>query len=118
MRAFCHAEEGGRDNTDSKRVCKVEDLDDRNIIHACSSRLWHEIGWANKNNSFKKSIMYKHFQEANPGKSIKSTVFRDSACICISDPIAGKLVGSRNMPSSQGGAGGGGSSLLLGLDTK
>jgi hypothetical protein len=38
VRAFCHSEEGGRDNTDSKQVYRVEDPEDRNIFH----NVYHE----------------------------------------------------------------------------
>jgi hypothetical protein len=86
VRAFCHSNEGGRDNTDSKRVYKVEDPEQKTLIRECPSRLWHDIGWANKHKRFLSSSMYKQFQEENPGKTIQSTVFRESACICIQDP--------------------------------
>jgi hypothetical protein len=88
VRAFCHSDEGGRDNTDSKRVYKVEDPEDKTLIRECPSRLWRDIGWANKHKRFLSSSMYKQFQEENPGKTIQITVFRESACICIQDPTA------------------------------
>jgi phage tail protein X len=92
VRLFCHSEEGGRDNTDSNTVYKVQDPEDSTIFNDCPPRLWHDIGWDEKYNRFVKSSMYAQFLEANPGKAIKSTVFRESVCICIKDPTAQSCV--------------------------
>jgi hypothetical protein len=92
VRAFCHSEEGGRDNTDSKQVYRVKDPEDKNIVRECPPRLWHDIGWDKKYDRFAKSSMYEKFLETNPGKDIKSTVFRESVCVCIKDPTAQSCV--------------------------
>jgi hypothetical protein len=45
VRAFCHSEEGGRDDTYSKRVYRVADPEDATLFRMCPPRLWHDIGF-------------------------------------------------------------------------
>lgn len=51
----------------------------------CQPRLWYDIGFDKKHKRFLSSSIYKQFREANDGKTISKTVFRESVCICIKD---------------------------------